>query len=849
MPRKEGLALESKFVRGLITESTALNFPADAAYDTLDCVFNEKGYVTRRPGFDLETGYAENSITVDSGHEAYNTYVWDYIKNGVDKAFLVCQQGAYVHFFDISDNVTPSANKHLTTINLTDYRLPTALGLPRQWRCQFAEANGYLLIVNRYCFPMYLTYTGSDFDITTMTLKVRDFKGIDDGTPLTLRPITSVAAAKTAYPDHLYNLYNAGWTDEYLRVWDTAVTTLPSRADAAGYFRLSSEEILNSFTIAANDPGSSPAPTGRFILPVGSEDRSSAIAEFNLDLVLDGGVNTPLSGGLGTDIGDATNLSNAFNGTYPVSSGSTASAAAVTDMYVGKQYSTVRRIARATVHSSTDQGFVASLNADARLELYGSNTAPANSTDGNLLGSSQFSDALSAGGVRTVGAVVNNNPERAYTYFWVRFSKPDGTNDTFYCGELLFYDAVFANESVSSVAFFAGRAWYAGINTAELGNRLYFSQVLDDENKFPLCYQVNDPSSDKYADLLATDGGSITIPDMNQVKALFNFQSQLLVLASNGIWLITGGQGGIFSATDYRVRRISSIGIMSPESMVDVKGLPIWWGEDGIYTVQYDANYDSTVVKNLTEETVKTFFLAIPPLNRQYVKGVYDQKNDVVMWLYHPSATLSPTTYYVYTRALCLNVKSGAFYPWQIGASPTTLQKVRGAAYIQDGLRQLEPVVVYPVSYNRAGTDRLTFAKVANTSYKDWTSYAVRTGATTDEVDYTSYFITGYRLDGTAMTHFQAPYVYSYLTEQANASAFMQGLFDFTQNASSGKWSTPQQAYNFKTALGRSHHDPRVSRLVVRGSGKAMRCKYYSESGKPFTILGWGLLISGTDRV
>lgn len=841
MARKEGLTLESKFIRGLITESTSLNFPPDAATETYNCIFDDKGAVYRRKGIDLESGYSEKTISVLGGLEAYVTYVWDYIKNGVDKSFLVCQQGAVVHFFDISTNVTPSAHAHVTTITLTDYDLPGASGNPRNERCQFAQANGYLLIVNRYCFPMYVTYTGSTFTVTPMTLQARDFVGAPSSLSVSLRPITTVSAAGGDYPEHLYNLFNAGWNKAYLNQWDSVVTTLPSRADAAGYFRVSAESMFTSSSIQYNTPGDSPAPNGHFILPVGSEDRTTAMATTGLvGVLVPGGVNTRIPAATGTNRGDASSLSVAFDSNTSTVAASCANKTG-TSMYIGKEYSSPVYMPRAVVFASSDKGFIDTVSQDVRLQLYGKNGTPASATDGTLLGENQFVDTTSE-------AVINDHVETPYTCYWVRFSRADGTSDTMYCAEVLFYEADLPDEAPSCTAFFAGRAWYGGINTPELGNRLYFSQVLDDPSKFPRCYQVNDPASDKFPDLLATDGGSITIPDMNQVKALFNFQSQLLVLATNGVWLVSGGSGGVFAATDYRVRRISSVGITSAQSVVDVKGLPIWWGEDGIYTVQYDANYDSTVVKSLTEGTIKTFFLAIPAENRRYSLGIYDQKNDIVRWCYNKKIDLPDTEHHIHDTILNLNMKTGAFYPWTFERSVPTPQYIRGLAYIQDAVGEMDPVVVYPLTYTRGGTTRLTFGTVSSSTYYDWSNYATLTGLSETQ-DYSSYFITGYRPEGGAMTHFQAPYVYSYLSKEANSSIYLQGLLDFTASDSTGKWSTPQQAYNSKTTLGREDHDTRVTRLLVRGTGKVLRCKYYSESGKPFTILGWGLYISGNSRI
>ena len=63
MPRQAATSAENNFSKGLITETTALNFPENAATETFDCVFTNIGAVYRRAGFDFEDGYQLNSVT------------------------------------------------------------------------------------------------------------------------------------------------------------------------------------------------------------------------------------------------------------------------------------------------------------------------------------------------------------------------------------------------------------------------------------------------------------------------------------------------------------------------------------------------------------------------------------------------------------------------------------------------------------------------------------------------------------------------------------------------------------------------------------------------------------------
>jgi hypothetical protein len=853
MPRKEALALENKFTRGLITEFTPLAFPTDACTETYDCVFNERGYVTRRLGFDLESSYVETSTTAVTD-EAHSQYVWDSIKSYSNGSFLVSQQGKYLHFFDITSNTIPSANHNATVIDLTTYQILGSSTAPSTYRCQYAQGNGYLLVTNPYCHPIYIEYSlsGNSFTVTPFILRERDFVGIDDGLDLVERPVSSLSALLTNNPAHYYNMYNQGWYSDALTDWDTAVGTLPSNADAVGYFRLAVDNYVSAASIKYNSPGSSPAPKGHFILEVGAPDRSFAFARdtaaystsgylFDLPTYPDSVVST------GTTIGDfITRATNAFDGNISQNAAnSAATAAGQTTGYIGKSFASAKRISRMTMIATTDTGFHNGAGI-VNVTVYAKNGAPSSSTDGAVIAT----DSLAVDAIGASFIIPCDDNALAFTHWWVTFDSA-GAAVTFQLCELDMWEAVKQTSSPSCVAFFAGRSWFSGYNDPSLGSKVFFSQIVDTPDKFKNCHQTNDPASDKYPDLLATDGGVINIPEMNRVIAMFNFQSQLLILANNGIWIVSGNSAGIFSATDYGVKKISSIGCTSPGSVVDVKGLPIWWGEDGIYTVKYDANYNSTVVEPITEGTIKQFFLGIVAHNRQYASSAYDKFNDVVYWTYNnaTSGNFTSAKYYVFNSILCLNMKTGAFYPWTISTSGTVLQSVRGVAYIQDGNRQKTPKMVFPITYTRGGTYRLTMAEAYNTSYKDWTSYKTLTTNTNDEVDYSSYFIAGYRLDGQAMLHFQNNYLYTYMAQVANSSLFMQGLYEFTSSASSHKWTTAQQVYNSKTDLGRTYHDTKVSRRMVRGSGKTLRLKYYSETAKPFTCTGWGLYISGNDRV
>src|SRR5690606_18773927 len=107
--------------------------------------------------------------------------------------------------------------------------------------------------------------------------------------------------------------------------------------------------------------------------------------------------------------------------------------------------------------------------------------------------------------------------------------------------------------------------------------------------------------------------------------------------ADNGIWAISGTDGG-FKATDFKVSKVSSIGITGAQSIVDAEGTPIWWGVTGIHTISVDPVSQEFGVTNISHQTIQTFYNEIPSLSKVDAKGVYDKGSKKVRWLYRSTA-------------------------------------------------------------------------------------------------------------------------------------------------------------------------------------------------------------------
>lgn len=425
----------------------------------------------------------------------------------------------------------------------------------------------------------------------------------------------------------------------------------------------------------------------------------------------------------------------------------------------------------------------------------------------------------------------------------------------------------------TSVAFYAGRSWFAGQKGADISDNIFYSQIIEDPTNIGKCYQHNDPTSEDLSGLLPTDGGVVVISDIGNVLKLVPFQTSLLILASNGVWAITGTDGG-FAADDFAVRKVSSVNILSSKSLVEVDGAPVWWGDYGIYTVSEDQASGNPTVTSLTDSTIKSFYDDIPILSKKYVQGAYDPLNRKLMWLYNTAAPSADIDRFRYNRVLNLDLDLGAFYPWSIEDLATDTPQVSGITSVPPLSTSTSTFTVVDSSLDTVVTAALdtvvadigvltstssaiklltvvldgatyevTLSEFNNTVLKDWVA-ADATG-----VEYRSFLTTGYELFGDVVRFKQAPYVYTYLKDNddfTNFSLYLQGRWDFSISGNSGKYTSQFQTYR---NVGNSDTGVLVTRHKFRGKGRALQFNFESDAAKDFNILGWAIDVQGNAKV
>jgi hypothetical protein len=437
---------------------------------------------------------------------------------------------------------------------------------------------------------------------------------------------------------------------------------------------------------------------------------------------------------------------------------------------------------------------------------------------------------------------------------------------------------------------FAGRVWYSGFSSQVIGgdsesprmtSYVLFSRLVQSPPDALKCYQEGDPTSGEVPDLVDTDGGFIRLDGAYNIQKMVNVGDSIMVIAENGVWKITGGSGYGFNATNYLTSKITEHGCVSPGSVVIIDNTFMFWSEDGIYHINQN-QYGDWVGSNLTNTTIQTLYDDIPFIAKSKCEGLYDSYQRQIRWLYNNYlGTTEPA------KELILDANLSAFYPSSIspisGVYPRPLSLVRVPPFqvtstnlgiitgngdnVQTGTgdevvvsqqvlsSSFSEIYYLTASGITGGTVRYTFSLYKDPSFSDWTSY---NGV---GVDAAAYLLTGWSGMGGFQRMKQVPYltVYSVKTETGfNAeftplnpsSILVQSQWNWTNLASSGKWSPEFQVYRHNrfwaptdSSSGFDDGDYVVTtKNKLRGRGRVLSLKFRTEPGKDFHLLGWSFV-------
>ena len=444
----------------------------------------------------------------------------------------------------------------------------------------------------------------------------------------------------------------------------------------------------------------------------------------------------------------------------------------------------------------------------------------------------------------------------------------------------------------TAVASYAGRVFYSGVRTAlvdgdarspNYSGYVFFTQTVISDDRLTKCYQEADPTSEDISDIVDTDGGTIQITDAVNIVALIPTKNALLVFAENGVWQISGGQAN-FSATEYDLSKISSIGCKNKHSIVAVNSEVFYWAKGGIYRIVFDDNDGGLKSENLSLTSIQTLYTNIPDLAKEYAKGVLEEKENKIRWLYNDIAS-SYIGQSKYNRELVLDLTLGAFYTNTIDSSSiyiadfVKLPDYAESAAVDEVVVGVEPVLVtsldevvisssefstrvsqFKYLVVNPTTAQFTLAEYRSRTFYDWFT-------ATGGINYSSYLVTGYDIFGEVLRKKRISYLLFYfdrtedgfietdgaLTNSNPSSCLVQAQWNWANSANSGKWGREFQAYRLlRNYIPLDVNDQFdygdrviVTKNKLRGSGRALSLKISSEEGKDMKLLGWAMTVIG----
>lgn len=196
---------------------------------------------------------------------------------------------------------------------------------------------------------------------------------------------------------------------------------------------------------------------------------------------------------------------------------------------------------------------------------------------------------------------------------------------------------------ISTATTYSGRVFYAGVASEVVGGDKYspnysgyvfFTKTVGTKEDLSICYQEADPTSADISDIIATDGGTLAIPEANRIVRLAAVGNSLIIFSENGVWEVYGTSDSGFKATEYSLRKITNIGVRNPDSVVVAGDSIFYWAKSGIFMLSTEQVSGRLQAQNISLATIQTFYDTLPAVSRENAKGFYDQKENKVRWLY-----------------------------------------------------------------------------------------------------------------------------------------------------------------------------------------------------------------------
>jgi hypothetical protein len=324
----------------------------------------------------------------------------------------------------------------------------------------------------------------------------------------------------------------------------------------------------------------------------------------------------------------------------------------------------------------------------------------------------------------------------------------------------------------------------------------------------------------------------------------------LLVFTDRGVWEIGGGQRGLFTASQYSVRKITESPCSSGRTPLVVGDRAIYTGPQGIHLIAPHRYTRQLEESSMSDDLILTLWNSIPVARQEVMQSAYDETLDRIYFLYDNAETTQAddTTYTSninqYNSCLVLDLRVGAYYKYVFNTSSTS------------GL-----LTVYSISESDSAVD--------NKKIK-WTTHSTNDYITcdldqTDYVDFNSaesplpYVLTGWDNLGDFQRRKQAPIitVFAKRTETGytatgngwdadnESSNLLTAYWDWTDDSISGKIGSQNETYRHTrgfvpaSATDVDGYPVVVTRNKVRGRGRVLQLRFDGAATKDSHILGF----------
>ena len=818
-----------KLNKGLHTESNQLGWPE--GYTTYERNYEllRDGSRRRRKGLAKEAGGADYfTIARLYGADKVQTHIWRNVAGDPSQDFYVLRCGDYLYFGDAAETVSTTwlegdnSSVYLPLFFVDGATTEQTTNAP----VTFSQGRGRLLVSGQYIYPFYVDYENGQIKATRIIIKIRDFTTLEDGTAIDNEP-------GTLSEDHYYNLLNRGWTNTYLDSHKSDLSRYPGRNSIwwRGFRRKGDSTVgansvrpddynkeWNSDKLAAEAFGQSSAPVGSLFLdPTNTEGgTTSGSTESTVNI----STWTEDVGPGDVDYWDVTITTDAAHGyavgdTFAIVNNKFSYFARfpserkkVTDEWVEDDFQTI-------VDASLDGTWTALAGTTGSTLVFRWRTSHAGRLDGFL---EQY-DALGQVGV------------------------PGSESSTI----LRRSTGAVHGDSWQAVAWFAGRAWYAGMLNSEFNDYVFFSQVVDGPEKYGKCYQQADPTDENYNALVSTDGGHLIIPGMGGVIGMESLRNSLILFGRDGVWSIEGGQGG-FTPESFRVRKLSESGASSIDGVLKVEDTMMYTGSGGIYIIAPNQYTGLLEVQNVIKDTIQTYWTSIQTEQQKHVQAMYDDAQRRVYLLY--GATDAS---YAMSNMLIFDVDAQAWFVYEFESSGDYALLTGGAIpAVDDASTNKKMKFIYT-----SRQDRVVVADFDQSDFVDFNG----------NESPTPIMFTGWEGLGDPQSRKQAPIitVFNGRTETGlesdgaggyNAvnpgSTRMQGWWDFTtditedpREAVTGKKTDRQEVYRNPrhwapiTPFDMNGYPVLVTRNKLRGRGRVLQLRFEGKAGHDSHILGY----------